>query len=121
MLLSLHREFGNQSTIGVVATTNDFGSSSNRVFSVDRWLRLSPTWFFTGQAVRSYDRQPGGVQTQGRLITPICCAPGGTSTMKQLTPTTAPVSKRRLGSFNASIIRKLNQYAAYFWRPEGGK
>src|SRR5262249_54156588 len=64
-VVRVEREIGNESTIGILATTRGFGSSFNHVLSMDMRLKLSPTWVFTGQAIRSFDRNPGGTRAQG--------------------------------------------------------
>jgi hypothetical protein len=51
-LARVRREFG-QSNVGALVTTRDFGSSSNRVASIDTRLQLNPVWFFDGQAAVS--------------------------------------------------------------------
>src|SRR5262249_34021374 len=64
-VMRLQREIGKESTAGVFASTRDFGSSFNHVLSFDTRLKLSPTWVFTGQVSRSFDRELNGTRLGG--------------------------------------------------------
>src|SRR5260370_13786497 len=65
----LEREFGEQSNAGMLVTSRDVGSTSNRVVSVDTRLKLSPNWVAGGQVMRSYDRDVSGRTTVGTGLT----------------------------------------------------
>lgn len=64
-VVRLQREIAKQSTIGVIATTRDFGRGFNRVGGVDTRLQLSPTWTFTGQAVATTTHATDGSRSSG--------------------------------------------------------
>jgi len=117
-VFSLRRELGDQSTIGVLATTQDFGSNSNRVFSVDTRLRLAPTWFFTGQAVHSFDHQAGSSPTQGSAYFADLARNGRHFTYEGSYSDYSPDFNARLGYIKRVDLRKTEHYATYLWRPE---
>ena len=55
--------------MGVLATSRDFGPSSNRAFSLHTHLMLTPTWSFAAQGIHSYTRplDGGGQNGTGAL------------------------------------------------------
>lgn len=59
------REFGRQSTAGVLVTSRDFGRSSNRVASADLRLRLGDHWTVAGQAIGSRTTSLDGTTHSG--------------------------------------------------------
>ncbi|MFM2124833.1 MAG: hypothetical protein RL328_1284, partial [Acidobacteriota bacterium] len=69
-VIRILRDVGRDSNLGVMATERRFGSSENRVFSLDARLRLSPTWYFSGQAAFSQDRQTDSSGRVRRLSAP---------------------------------------------------
>ena len=119
-IVSLHRQFSNQSTLGFRATTDNFGSSSNQVISFDTRLRLSSTWFFTGQWARSFDRQPGGQRSEGQAALADLYRTGRHFSYDASFSEFSPDFKAPLGYIQRVDIRKVSQYAAYLWRPENG-
>ncbi|HEY2015166.1 MAG TPA: DUF5916 domain-containing protein, partial [Bryobacteraceae bacterium] len=120
-VFSLRRELGNQSTIGLFAATQDFGSNSNRVLSLDTRLRLSPTWFFSGQAVHSFDRVSGGGKSQGSAYDADLLHSGRFFTYEGNYTDYTPDFKARLGYIKRVDIRRTEHYASYLWRPEGSR
>ena len=120
-ILSLRREFGNQSSAGMLATTQDLGSSSNRVVSFDTRLRLAPTWFFTGQAVRSYDRRAGSSRTQGSAYLADLLRSGRHFTYEASYTDYSPDFEAKLGYIKRVDLRQTEHYAGYLWKPEGGR
>jgi hypothetical protein len=118
-IFSLRREFANQSTVGVMATTRDFGSSWNRVVSFDTRLRLSRNWFFSGQATRTFDRKEGQNQRQGSGYLADLLHSGRHLTYEANYTDFSAGFDPALGFIKRVDIRKMDQYAAYLWRPEG--
>lgn len=55
-VMRVQRDIGKQSFIGALVTSRDFGSSSNRVYSLDTRLKLSTNWVFEGQVVETFTR-----------------------------------------------------------------
>ncbi len=56
-IVRVQREFGEQSKIGLLVASRDFASSSNRVFSIDTRIKLSPNLVLEAQAMHSETRQ----------------------------------------------------------------
>jgi hypothetical protein len=59
------REFGRQSTIGVMATSRDFAGSSNRVAAADLRLRFGDNLIVSGQAIASRTTRLDGTRLSG--------------------------------------------------------
>src|SRR4029453_10975762 len=60
-VIRVAREFGQQSYIGVFASSRDFADTSNRVVSMDARLKFSPNWVADFQASHSWTRQDGNL------------------------------------------------------------
>jgi hypothetical protein len=58
----------NQSTVGLFFSDYDFDGNSERTYSFDTRLRLTPNLVFTGQAVRTQESYTDGTHPQGELF-----------------------------------------------------
>ena len=115
----VQRDFGNNSTIGGLFTTRTIGLETNRVASVDTRWRIHKNWVFTGQAIRSDDKNPRGnnagqsylaeIRESGRHLTYY-------TTFRERTPE----FRAPLGFITRADVREVTNYAAYRWRPETG-
>src|SRR5712691_157669 len=56
-IVRVQREFGEQSKIGLLVASRDLASNSNRVFSIDTRIKLSPNLVLEAQAMHSETRQ----------------------------------------------------------------
>jgi hypothetical protein len=117
----LQREFGEQNTFGVLATTRDFGNSWNRVVSFDTRLKLSPTWYFTAQMARSFDHTRNGKGRQGPAYTAQLLRAGRRLTYAGSYTDLSPDFTAPLGFVQRVNMRMVSQYAGYFWQPENSK
>lgn len=121
----IQREFGKDSKIGFMATSRDFGSSYNRLFSIDTRLRLSPTWYFTGQLARSYDRSYDKNFNLGQAQGPASFADltrsGRSFTYVANYQDLSQDFRAPLGFIKRVDLRQVSQYAAYFFHPENSK
>jgi hypothetical protein len=115
----IQREFASQSRIGFLATSRDFGSSSNRLFSLDTRLKFSPNWFFTGQVARSFDRQADTRLRQGGAYWANVLRTGSHFTYTGGYLDFSPYFRPQLGFVPRVDLRQTQHYMAYFWRPEG--
>jgi hypothetical protein len=119
----VQKDFASQSQFGVLFSNWTFGSGSNQVVSFDTHIKLSPTWFFTGQIVRTFDREPKANGTLNRLKGNAYTAAlshsdrhfSYTSTYNDLSPDFST----QLGFIPRVDIRQGQSSAGYFWRPEG--
>lgn len=67
-VVRLQRDLPRQSSLGVLATTRDFGSSESRVLSVDGRYKMSDTLVLTGQAAVSDFRPLNGQSQSGPAV-----------------------------------------------------
>ena len=115
----IQRDLGNQSRIGFLSTSRQFGSSWNRVLSIDARLHLSENWFFTGQIVRSYDRQRGGKKLTGPGYNLDLTRAGRHFTSSTSYSDLSPDFRAPLGFIKRVDVRTATHYMDYYWRPEG--
>ncbi len=113
------REFGEQSSIGLLVTSRDFASSSERVFSLDTRLKLTPNWVFTGQLARSYTHQLDGKQFSGPGSSAELLYSGRHFTYSGAYKDLSPNFSSQLGFIPRVDIRETDHFASYLWRPEG--
>ena len=114
------REFGQQSSVGMFFSDRQFGSSFNRVYSVDWRLKLNNNWSVKAQAIRSYDRALDGTRSVGSGLTA-----EGVYSDRHLTYSGSytdftPGFRTPLGFIQRVDIRQEAQYVSYMWRPEHG-
>jgi hypothetical protein len=62
---SLRRDFANQSNVGLLFTSRDFGVSSSRVGAATTHLRLNKNWFLDGQVTGSRNVDAEGLARDG--------------------------------------------------------
>ncbi len=121
------REFGQQSKLGFFVASRDFAASSNRVFSLDTRIKFSPNLVLEAQAMRSYTRQlpnEQACQKEGqRLSGPAYWTElrysGRHSSYAGNYNDRSPDFCSQLGFVPRVDIRQTEQFAGYFWRPEG--
>ena len=119
----VQRDFASQSQFGVMYTNRTFGSTSNQVASLDTRLKLSPTWFLSGQIVRTFDHQTGTSETstrlQGKGYSAILSRSDRHLTYTGTYVDLSPEFRSQLGFVPRVDIRQGTNYLGYFWRPEG--
>ncbi|MEX2271111.1 MAG: DUF5916 domain-containing protein [Vicinamibacterales bacterium] len=114
------REFANQSSIGALVTSRDFGPSSNRVGSIDARIRLNPRWFFTGQAAVSDTETLAGEHQRDTAFSASLGRDTRTLAYSLVYQDIGPDFRTQLGFVPRTDIRKVNQFVAYRWRPSKG-
>src|SRR5439155_7296020 len=112
---------GKQSFIGLIATSNEFGSSWNRVLGIDAHLALTDNWSVTGQIARSYDRRLNGLNLTGPAYNLDLTHAGRHFTSATTYADRSPDFRAPLGFVNRVDVRQLTQYLDYYWRPEGSR
>jgi hypothetical protein len=119
----VQRDFGDQSFFGLMFTDRTFGSSSNQVASLDTRIKLSPTWFFTGQVVRTFDHEsePGRMQQdlKGKGYSASLSHNDRHLSYLASYQDLSPDFRSQLGFIPRVDIRQAQNYLGYFWRPEG--
>ncbi len=122
----VQREFGEQSKIGLFVASRDFAASSNRVFSIDTRIKLSPNLVLESQAMESYTRQLPN-QQQCQKADPRLSGPAYFTELSFLgrhLSYAARYSDRspnfcaELGFVPRVDLRDMEYFLGYFWRPE---
>ena len=115
-VVSLHRDFSNQSRIGVLATTRDLGGSRNSVISADLRLRLNTNWFLTGQMFRTETDSTAGQFSGSGAYASLERSGLHFNYLARFTDFT-PGVRADLGFIRRVNVRMGEQYAEYRWRP----
>jgi hypothetical protein len=118
-VLRIQREFGEQSNFGLLTTATQWGASWNRLAAFDTRLKLSPTWYFSGQAVRSYNRDTKARHLQGSAYVAEISRTGRHLSYVGKYSDLSPDFRAPLGFIRRVDVRQVSQYAGYFWQPEG--
>lgn len=116
----VRREFSNQSSVGALVTSRDFGPSSNRVGSVDARIRLNPQWFFDGQAAFSDTGTLSGLNQRDRAWSASLSHNTRTVQYNLGYQDVGPAFRTQLGFVPRTDIRKVNQFASYRWHRAQG-
>jgi hypothetical protein len=120
-VVRLQRELGRNKNVAVMATSTDFGSTHNRVYSIDTRLQVLRNWIFSGQAMSSDTRLASG----GRLAGPAYYLKWNHAGKHFVSETVytdrSPGFRADLGYFSRVDIRQAQHTIGYRWRPEGKK
>ncbi len=114
------REFGRQSTVGAMATSRDFSTSSNRVGSVDLRLRLGGNWVIDAQAMTSRTTRLDGERLAGPAYVAQVGYYGRSLNFVTEYTDRSPGFRADLGFIQRSDIREWETEAGYKWFPKGG-
>jgi len=125
-VVRVQREFGEQSRIAFFVANRDFASSSNRVFSLDTRIKLSPNLVLEGQAMRSYTRQlrdeqqcqKAGQRLSGPAYFTELLYNGRHLNYAARYSDRSPDFCSELGFVPRVNIRDMEYFFGYFWRPE---
>ncbi|MFQ5776780.1 MAG: DUF5916 domain-containing protein [Terriglobia bacterium] len=117
-VVAVRREFAQQSSIGLLATSRDFGSSSNRVFSLDTRLQLNPNWTLVGQLMRSSTREVGSGRRAGDGYLAELEHDGRHFDYLARYTDLSPDFRSQLGFVKRVDLRQADQNIEYRWRPE---
>ena len=116
-VMSVRRELGEQSSIGFLATSRDFGPSSNRVVSADARFKLNPNWVFSGQAMHGTTRPINGQSITGPGALLELAHDGRHFGYVARYTDLGPGFRSQLGFVKRVDIRQIEQEAQYRWRP----
>lgn len=119
--LRLQREIGDQSTVGVLATSRDFSSSSNRVLALDTLVRLNPTWTLSAQAALGATRSLDGTTRTGPAYYAELKRDGRGLDYDAIYTDFDPDFRAPLGFVKRVDMRQVEQTVEYRWWPEGGR
>ena len=114
------REFANQSSVGALVTSRDFGTSSNRVASIDTRVRINPQWFASGQLAVSDTTSLAGAELRDTAFTASLTRNSRAFSYTGFYQDVGRDFRTQLGFVPRTDIRNLNQFASYRWRPTKG-
>lgn len=117
----IQREFGEQSSVGMLATSQDYRGSSNRVFSLDGRIQINPNWAVTAQAARSYTRDLDGSHRAGTALRAQLIGSGRNFNYGGTYVDRSPGFHSNLAYVPRVGIRQVEQYANYRWRPDSNQ
>ena len=116
----VQRDLPNQSAIGVLATTRDFGSSESRVLSVDGRYKVTDTWTLTGQAAVSEFRPLEGQRRSGPAYTFEFDRTGRSWGAFLRYDDISPDFRAPLGFVQRVDLRQIHPFVRYTWFPAKG-
>ncbi len=114
----IQREFSDTSTIGILATSRDFGREHNRVGGLDARIRVLPNWFLSGQAATSETRTRDGARMTGPAYRLEFSHDGRHLVSSTAYSDVSPTFRAELGLIPRVDIRELEHRTGYVWRPE---
>ena len=114
------RRGGRVSTLGAMATSQDFGPTHNRLVSMDARWQVLQNWIFTGQATASDTRLRSGQKLAGPAYYASWRHYGRHLISNTAYSDISPDFRSQLGFFRRVDIRQVNQQTGYLWRPEKG-
>ena len=106
-------------SVAAMATSQDFVSSYNRVYSLDTRLQLLANWYFRGQAMTSDTRLADGQQLAGPAYFAEWSYSGRNFVSTTRYTDRSPGFRSQLGYFNRVDIRTASHATGYNWRPVG--
>jgi hypothetical protein len=113
------REFGRQSSAGMLMATRHLGDARSTVYSADTRLAFNPNWFFNGQITLSDDREAGGARILGSAALAEIQHIGRHLRYFSRYTDRSPEFRARLGFVPRVDLRVMEHFAEYAWRPEG--
>jgi hypothetical protein len=114
----IYRELGKESRVGMLATSRDFGPSSNRVLAFDTRLYLKKNLTLTGQWMNSSTHELGGIKYDGNAALIRLSQSGRKFHMNSTYLQRSPGFDPQLGFIQRVNIREASQCVGYLWRPE---
>lgn len=118
-LARANREWGKQSTVGVIYADREFFGSFNRVGGVDTRWKINKNWVFTGQALASATRQEGGSYLAGPAYQASVYRSGRKFFANAVYSDYSPGFRTQTGFLERSDIRSGFAEYGYTFRPEG--
>lgn len=112
----VQREFARQSSIGFLATSRTFSSTSNEVVSLDSRFNLNSNWVLSGQLMGSWTRQPDGSRLSGPACLTELSHAGRHFTYVGRYVDRSPEFRSTLGFIPRVDIRQLEHTVDYRWR-----
>ncbi len=116
-VLTLQRDFLKDSHLRLIVTDREQANAYNRVGSLDMRIRLPKTWFLTGQAVHSDNKDATGTIGGNIFFGGLSHNDRHFQSITSYTDRT-PGFRTELGYIPRVDIREIKQQWGYRWRPE---
>jgi hypothetical protein len=117
-VVRIQRNIGDESTVGVFLSDYNFGSSHNRVGSVDARWKIAKNWVAVGQAIASATRYLDGTRSAGPAYLAFINRNGLHFNYFGNYVDRNPGFHTDLGFVPRTDIRMTQQNANYSWRPK---
>ena len=117
---SLRRDFANQSNVGALMTSHDFGASSNRVGAATAHVRLNSNWFVDGQVTGSRDVDLAGTTRNGSASFLGLIRNGRALNYYASYSGVSPGFRVPLGFVPRTDIHDAGSFLSYRWYPKTG-
>ena len=114
------RNFANQSTVGFVGTSRNFGDSSNQVGEASAHIRLNKNWFLDGEAIGSHNTTLDAVTTSGATTFVGLNRSGRALAYTLSYNTVSPGFRAPLGFVPRTDIQDVTSFLTYRWHPKTG-
>lgn len=111
---------GRNSSVGFMATSQDFAGTYNRVYAMDAQWQILGNWLFQGQAAGSKTRETGGVMLAGPSYRAGVYHQGRHFISETRYLDVSPTFRSYLGFVPRLDIRELRQRTGYLWRYDQG-
>ena len=118
-VVRVQRDFGGESTVGVLASDRSLAGGSNRVVSADTRLKLTKTWIFSGQAMATQTRGTSGTRPSGTGLYAGLQHDGRNLDYSASYLDLSPSFETQLGFVKRVGIRELGQQLQIVRRPNG--
>src|SRR6059058_2581622 len=118
-VVRVQRDFGGESTIGMLATDRSLAGGSNGVVSADTRLKLSKTWVFSGQAMATRTRGTSGAPSSGTGWYANLLRDGRNPDYSASYLDLSPSFETQLGFVKRVGIRQFDQELQIVRRPKG--
>jgi hypothetical protein len=116
----LRRDFANNSRLGLIATTREFGSSSNNVGGLDTRLQFSKKWVFSMQTVGSATTTLSGASTSGISTSADVSRSGRRFTYSFNYSGVSPDFRTELGFVPRVNYHQVTDFLTIRWHPKRG-
>jgi hypothetical protein len=117
----LEREFGHQSHVGLFLAGTKFGSTSNRVGSVDLRYVLPHNWTLAGQAATTHTRESSGRVAAGPGYVFSLKKSNNHVSFQNYYTDRSPGMNSTLGYIERTDIRSWETFAHYLWKPPASR
>ena len=116
----VQREFGGQSSVGVLVTSREAEGSGNQVGAADVRWKIAPNWVFTGQAMTSQSQLADGTTINGPAYHAALLYTTRNVFGTVFYADRSPSFRAALGFVPRTDIRQIEHYGEYRARPRHG-